>query len=75
MSKRLVRLSNKEILANLSKIQDKELNVVAFSGQTYFGQFVSCSEDLFVVKDFRSHEHRLALNDIEKVIYDQEASW
>jgi hypothetical protein len=75
MSKRLIRLGNKEISANISKLQDKDLHVIAVSGQTYFGQMISCTDDVFVLKDLRSHEHRLALSDIERVIYDQEALW
>lgn len=75
MSKRLIRLGSKDITANVSQLQGKDLNVIAVSGHTYFGQMVSCTDSVFVLKDFRSHEHQLALIDIERVIYDQEALW
>lgn len=75
MSKRLVRLASNEVQGSVSKLQGKDLNVVVYSGQTYFGQMISFSEGVFILKDFRSHEHRLNLSDIEKIIYDQDATW
>lgn len=75
MSKRLIRLSTTEVLANVTKLQDRDVNVVVGNGQTYFGKFIGCSESILVMKDFRSHEHHLPVNSIEKIIYDQEAIW
>jgi hypothetical protein len=75
MPKRLIRLTGKELLASSSDIQDRDLNVVGNGGRTYFGRVISNSEKSLVLKDLRGHKHQLALNDIESVIYDQEAPW
>lgn len=71
MSRRLVRLFPPQVESQLSKLQEHELHVVLFDGNTHFGRLKSTSSQLLTLRDLRGHEHAIALADVQEIVYDQ----
>ncbi|MBU1820751.1 MAG: hypothetical protein KKG00_04460 [Bacteroidetes bacterium] len=74
MSKRLVRVFAPQLPARLPHLLAREVNVVLFNGNTYFGYLVSHAEMTLLLRDLRGHEHNFAMSEIAEVIYDQPAT-
>jgi hypothetical protein len=74
MSKRLVRVFAPQLPARLPDLLTREVNVVLFNGNTYFGYLVSHTENKLQMRDLRGHEHYFELSEIEEIVYDQPAA-
>lgn len=70
MSKRLVRIFASQLPERLSSLLKTEVNVVLYKGNTIFGRLENIAPDSLLVRDLRNHAHRIALSDVEVVIYD-----
>lgn len=70
MSKRLIRINNKEVYPKLEKYIGAEMNVVLQSGSTHFGSLTSITPEHLIISDTRNHVHHLLLSDIYEVILD-----
>lgn len=72
MSKRLVRIANKNIAMELINHTGLELNAILQTGKTYFGKLISVTSEHLTLKDTRQHTHQLAIQDLYEVVYDFE---
>jgi hypothetical protein len=70
MSKRLIRIANKNIVPDLINHTGLELNAILQSGQTYFGKLIAITSDNLTLIDTRQHTHKLAIQDLYEVVYD-----
>lgn len=70
MSKRLIRISSKNITSELTNLAGLELNAVLRTGNTYFGKLISVTNEYLTMLDTRHHTHKLAIQDLFEVVYD-----
>jgi hypothetical protein len=70
MSKRLVRIANKNIVLELINHTGLELNAVSQTGKTYFGKLTVINDEFLTLEDTRQHTHQLAIRDLYEVVYD-----
>lgn len=70
MSKRLVRIANKNIVMELNNHVGLELNAVLQTGKTYNGKLTALTDEYLTLEDTRQHTHQLAIRDLYEVVYD-----
>jgi hypothetical protein len=70
MSKRLIRIANKNLVTELANHTGLELNAVLQTGKTYYGKLISLTQQYLTLEDTRQHTHQLAIGDIYEVVYD-----
>ncbi len=73
MGKRLIRVSQPELINRSAELVNRDINVVLKSNQTFFGHCWKIENNILFLKDLRRHAHNLAFSQIESVIYDQSA--
>ncbi|MCE7066700.1 hypothetical protein [Dyadobacter sp. CY326] len=70
MSKRLIRISSKDIFAKLESLLRREINVVLNNGNTHFGKLESFTQEHLLLRDTRNHPHNIALQGLYEIVYD-----
>lgn len=74
MSKRLTRIAAKNILAKLGNHAElMQLNATTRSGYTFYGNLISVTNEFLTLKDNRDYLHKLAMEDIFEVVYDEKS--
>ncbi len=73
VSKRLRRLFPPFVQDALKPLVPQEVNVVRRDGRTIFGRLEVFEDDSLLVRDLRSHPHKVQLADIAEIIYDQKS--
>ncbi|WP_373514745.1 hypothetical protein [Persicitalea sp.] len=73
MSKRLLRLFPPFTQDSLALILARDINAVRRDGRTLFGSLESFDGDSLLLRDLRSHPHRILFTNIAEIIYDQKA--
>lgn len=71
MSKRLVRIFQKDLATRAAQLPPRDIHVVLESNQTLFGKCLSTDHQLLLVEDYRFHKHTLAFTQIVEIIYDE----
>lgn len=74
MSKRLIRIFAPTLLSSLPKFINQEVNVVQRTGHTVFGTLESFTDKLVIVKDSRSHVHKIDLAGVDEIIVDHQSA-
>jgi small nuclear ribonucleoprotein (snRNP)-like protein len=72
MSKRLIRISSKDIFASLESLLRTEINVVLDNGNTHFGKLESFDMKHLLLRDTRNHPHEIQLAGLYEIVYDAE---
>ena len=75
MGKRMIRVFNGQLAAQITQLLHRQLNVVLKSGHTIYGQLEKTENGLLFVRDARFHLHTLAVTQVEEIIYDQSAAF
>ena len=70
MSKRLLRISSKDIFASLESLLRTEINVVLDDGNTHFGKLASYTQEQLLLHDTRNHPHTISLPSVYEIVYD-----
>ncbi|MCE7070954.1 hypothetical protein LZG74_11615 [Dyadobacter sp. CY327] len=70
MSKRLIRISSKNIFASLEKLLKIEINAVLNNGNTHFGELESFTNESLLIRDSRNHTHLIPLPSLYEIVYD-----
>ncbi|MCF2487441.1 hypothetical protein [Dyadobacter sp. CY347] len=70
MSKRLIRISSKDIFASLEKLLKIEINAVMDNGNTHFGKLESFTKENLLIRDTRNHAHLIPLPSLYEIVYD-----
>ena len=73
MSKRLIRIEQKDLPEKSVALLQKDINVILESNHTLFGHCYKIDNQLLFIKDYRFKKHILAFTKIAEVIYDYEA--
>jgi small nuclear ribonucleoprotein (snRNP)-like protein len=73
MGKRLKRIMNFEIVANLKELQNKEVDLVLANNTTLHGYIKQIDSQMAVLEDKRFERHQLKLDDIVEIVFDFEA--
>ena len=73
MSKRLLRLFPPFQQSSLTPLVAQAVNVIRRDNRTLFGHLESLDGDSLLLRDQRSHPHRLQLADVAEIIYDQKS--
>ncbi len=73
MSKRLLRLFPPFDQGSLAPIVTQDINVVRRDDRTLFGRLESLDGDSLLLRDLRSHPHRVPLVEVAEIIYDQKS--
>jgi small nuclear ribonucleoprotein (snRNP)-like protein len=73
MGKRLKRIMNFEIVANLKELQNKEVDLVLANNKTLHGYIKQIDSQMAVLEDKRFERHQLKLDDIVEIVFDFEA--
>ncbi len=74
MSKRLIRIRNKEGYQNLEKYVGTEVNAILQNGNTHFGLFTNITPEYLIIKDQRDHIHQIPFSDLYEIILDRYAN-
>ncbi|MCF0051564.1 hypothetical protein LXM25_15965 [Dyadobacter sp. LJ53] len=70
MSKRLVRISAKDIYSSLERLLKTEINAITDNGNTHFGKLESFTKENLLIRDTRNHAHHLPLLSLYEIVYD-----
>jgi hypothetical protein len=70
MSKRLVRISSKDIYSSLEKLLKIQINAVMNDGNTHFGKLESFTKEQLLIRDTRNHMHQIPLPSLYEIVYD-----
>lgn len=73
MSKRLNRITTKNISSALADRIGLELNAVAKNGNIHFGKLHAISDEYLTLLDARQHTHQLRIHDLFEVVYDAQS--
>jgi len=73
MSKRLIRISAKDIYSSLEKLLKIEINAVTDNGNTHFGKLESFTKEQLLIRDTRNHAHLIPLPSLYEIVYDANA--
>ena len=73
MSKRLLRLFPPFPLSVLTPLLAQDINVVRRDDRTVFGRLEAVDGDSLLLRDLRSHPHRVQLADVAEIIFDQKS--
>ena len=73
MSKLLLRLFPPFGQDTLTSLVARDINIVRRDDRTLFGRLESLDGDSLLLRDLRSHPHRLQLAEVAEIIYDQKA--
>lgn len=74
MSKRLIRIKNKDAFQKLEKYIGAEVNVVSKNGNTHFGVLTKLTAEYLIVEDPRKHIHQLPFSEVYEIIMDTTAN-
>ena len=74
MSKRLTRINKPEEFRKLEKASGIEINAVLQNGNTHFGRLQSVDNDFMIMKDMRSHTHKIAFSNLYEIVIDTESN-
>ncbi|MFB9294160.1 hypothetical protein [Persicitalea jodogahamensis] len=72
MSKRLLRLFP-PFQEGLPPLLAAKINIVQRDGRTLFGHLEKLEADSLVLRDLRSHPHRVQLADVAEIIFDRKS--
>jgi small nuclear ribonucleoprotein (snRNP)-like protein len=75
MGKRLVRLFQKDLLANIPRMIDRRLDIVMQNNTTIHGTLLSFTGNEIIIKDFISRKHKVNPAEIAEIIWDEEAPY
>lgn len=73
MGKRLLRIMNFEIVKNLEKIQNKEVDLVLANSTTLHGYIKHINSERAILENKRFETHQIKLDDIIEIVLDFEA--
>jgi hypothetical protein len=74
MSKRLIRISSKDIFSSLENLLKININAVMDNGNTHFGRLESFTKDHLLIRDTRNHAHNIPLPALYEIVYDAETA-
>lgn len=74
MGKIQQRIFRKDIDKELTKLVDKEVNIVLNSGKTICGTVKFLGDNKLVILDYFLNKHHVALAEIEEIVLDFAAS-
>ncbi len=75
MGKRLQRIGNSELHANIQHLIDTDVHLVLKNGAAYHGIISAWENESLEFKDFRNSKHHFLVTDVFEIVVDKLAAY